>query len=113
MPFGSTGFVGLDPVMVEQLVEHLHEASTEILALAGRVDTALERVAPIASTAWADPELAYLRSIAFAVEDMAGDAARKLHEFEEAERFERIFEWSDLGLVAVSTAASEVMKEAE
>jgi len=113
MSFGSSGFVGLDPVMVEQLVEHLRDASAEILALVGRADRALERVAPIASTAWADPDIAYLRSIAFAVDGMAGDAARKLQEFEEAERFEKIFEWSHLGFGAVSTAVSEVMKEAE
>jgi hypothetical protein len=113
MPFGSTGFVGLDPVMVEQLVEHLHEASAEILALVTRADTALERVAGLASTAWTEPDRNYLRSIAFAVEDMAGDAARKLREFEDAERFERIFAWSHLGLGAVSTGVSEVMKEAE
>jgi hypothetical protein len=70
-------------------------------------------VAGTVSTASADSEVAYLRSVGTAVRGMAADAERRLREFEEAERFERVFGWAHLGFAGVAEGVSETLKEAE
>src|SRR6266542_5274223 len=108
-----TGFVGLEPEQVARLVRQLEGSAEEIERLASRADTALARVAGTVSIAWAEPEIAFFRSIAMAVGSMAADAERRLREFEEAERFERVFERAHLGLAGIAEGVSETLKEAE